>query len=341
MTQNEHPAGTTGPAPLAHRALALALDTLLLNLIASTLLELLPDTWAQEEVGAGLLLVAVYLGWFALPWWGYASFGGRWLGLRLVDARGRPVSAARRLLRGAVLGVVLAGPAGLGPLDPRLSIPVSIAVGMAWFGCFGPLLVPGRLRQGLHDRLAGAWVADRNGVGDWQPAPGSGRALSISLLVGAVASAITLWAVAPDRETWAAERRLVSDLRELPRVRSADVSLTRRYGEADGRWVDVTVGFRSPPAEQDALVRDIARLAAQELRARCEGCGLAATLRWERFPGVPLHHSVTRRFPPADWEALLAPSAPGPGLEQGPGEGEDPAPNDGVDQEREGDPEGE
>ena len=185
-------------ASAGDRANAFILDVLVM--VGITLAVTLPADWAgagRGEAGWGLAFKSLvlflvrnfYFVWFELRWQG-ATPGKRWVGIRVVDAEGGPLTAeavvARNLTREVEVFlplVVLFKPSMLWPEAPGWAMAIS-AVWLVVFA-FMPLFNRHRLRVG--DLVAGTMVvlapkalllADQGGAAARRAATGDGLAFT-------------------------------------------------------------------------------------------------------------------------------------------------------------------
>ncbi len=185
-------------ASAGDRANAFILDTLVM--IGIVLAVILPATWAgagRGEAGwsaafaqlVAFLVRNFYFVWFELKWQG-ATLGKRWVGIRVIDAEGGPLTAdavvARNLTRDLEVFLpllVLFAPSMLWPEAPGWAM----AISAAWLVVFAFLPLFNRHRLRIGDLVAGTMVvlapkalllADQGGAAARRAASGDGLAFT-------------------------------------------------------------------------------------------------------------------------------------------------------------------
>lgn len=160
----EESAGSLEIAGFWRRLGALAIDGIAMGLVGAIIGALFFDPLARMGIHARLIGFAVALTYFGIGnsrIAGGRTLGKRLLGVRVVDAGGRPLSLPRSLTRYAVLGTPLFLN-GL-PLDPRYAqSPLVYLLALVVFGGTSAIvylyLFNRRTRQSLHDLAVGSYV---------------------------------------------------------------------------------------------------------------------------------------------------------------------------------------
>lgn len=149
---------------------AFVIDTLILGAIGLTLGALCFDPLARMGTPARLIGFAIALAYFGVlnsRLGNGQTLANRWLGIRVVNAQGQPLSLPRALLRYIVLdGLVLLN---LLPIQSEVGQPASAGVlmvqallsALALGGSFAIVYLAifnGRTRQSLHDLVVGSYV---------------------------------------------------------------------------------------------------------------------------------------------------------------------------------------
>jgi uncharacterized RDD family membrane protein YckC len=148
-----------------HRILAFVIDMLILGIAGWAIGMLFYSTLARIGAPArliGFFIALAYFGVLNSRIGGGQTLANRWLGIRVVDARGEPLSLPRALLRYSVLGI----PYFLNGLPlPGLvltSFVVSSLLALLVFGAGFSIiylyLFNRKTRQSLHDLIVGSYV---------------------------------------------------------------------------------------------------------------------------------------------------------------------------------------
>ena len=231
--------------------------------------------WARL-IGYGILLL--YAGLLNSHLGGGATVGKRLMGLRVVDGRGACLSVRRSLLRTLILIPIglLNGWAVLTPESPVFIVMVNGVILGGGLSLAYAMIFNRRTRQGIHDLVAGSYVA-RNGPGSSPPQiPRIHKYLTCGLLgvgfvlgLNAVFSGgvcLSLGLMRPGE--WEHIRGLHATLSRDDRAFTATVRRfdLRPAGSPDvSRGLDIRVWARRPcmddPAYCNAWISDIARLA--------------------------------------------------------------------------------
>jgi uncharacterized RDD family membrane protein YckC len=161
----------TEPAPAGEiagfwrRLGAFAIDLILLMIIGAVLGVLLFDPLARMGAYARLIGFAIALAYFGIcnsRLTGGQTLGKQWLGVRVVDANGQPLSLPRSLLRYIVLGApfFLSGiaPESQEGMTSALGFLYALAVGGSALAIVYLYLFNRRTRQSLHDLVVGSYV---------------------------------------------------------------------------------------------------------------------------------------------------------------------------------------
>ncbi len=164
--------GTSRIAGFWRRLLALGVDGFVLGTIGFPLGLALGERFAPVGTPArliGLLIIVPYLGVLGSVVGNGRTVGKRLLGLRVVDANGRPLSLARSFARAVLLSLPwIFNGIRFGSLGPVVLATLWVA-GILVFGLGGAIVgtyvLNRRTRQALHDLLVGSYVIRAEGLG--------------------------------------------------------------------------------------------------------------------------------------------------------------------------------
>lgn len=300
--------GSTAIAGFWRRSGAFLIDILVLGLVGYGLGLLLHAQFAALGAGGravGFVIALAYFGSMDSRLFEGRSVGKRALDIRVADARGRPLSVRKALLRSTVFCIpyFLNGIA-LGDGQTGLLFPVIQALAVFVLGgaiCY-LFLFNRRTRQSIHDLLVGALVVHGSSTALAQPAPLWRGHLAILtawcvLAVGALAylhSRLDAGILRPLMD-------VQQQVNRLPGIRTASIVEGSHFASGDKRtrFVAIQAVNGRDAVDQNTIARDIARIVllayprAQKLDAISvsvmEGydIGIASNWRIRTFSSTP------------------------------------------------------
>jgi uncharacterized RDD family membrane protein YckC len=156
------PTGLTTDGLIGRRYLARIIDTVILALLAGTVILLLAVVmqpighWFRLLLSLSVLLV-IWIAYGALlessPW--QATLGKRCTGLRVYNSAGGRLTMAQAASRGLVKD---------GPFFLVSGLPFGNVLSLVWIGCHLVVLHRSPVYQAIHDKAAKTWVASPEGT---------------------------------------------------------------------------------------------------------------------------------------------------------------------------------
>lgn len=250
------------------RVAALVVDGLVLGAIGFPLGLLLGEGLAPVGTPArliGLLVILPYLGVLGSYVGGGQTVGKRLLGLRVVDANGRPLSLARSFARAALLSLpwIFNGIrfASLGPVVLATLWVASILIFGIGGAIIGTYVLNRRTRQALHDLLVGSFVIQADGLGLRVPAMSTRRPMLASgawvSLVAAGTTAMVL--MGPGLIASQFPPVLMEAIAAIPGASSIEIKNLTTWGPGRSSKVIVAVlWFRGPPEDMKKAAQEVA-----------------------------------------------------------------------------------
>jgi uncharacterized RDD family membrane protein YckC len=249
------------------RLLAIVVDGLILGLVGNALGFLAFDYFAGIGPWARLIGFGIALVYFGILDSSISSGqtpGKRLLKVRVVDAKGRPVSAGRAVVR----YVVIAVPFFLNNLPVPItgpSVPVLVG-GLLIFGLGGSivylLVFNRRTRQGVHDLITGTYVVNADGADpvSVQSVWRGHVAVPAVLLIG-ITIFFSFTYVLMERPLFKSLLAIQKAVLANQDIRNASVeSNTRLASDPGSAYLLVAVEVRHRPDDFQAHAEDIARM---------------------------------------------------------------------------------
>ncbi len=307
---------TSRVAMLPPRVIALAIDGLVLFAIGLSLGSLVGERIAPVGTPArliGLLVMVPYLGVLGSEIGNGQTLGKRLLGLRVVDANGRPLPLGKALPRAALLSLpwIFDGMrfGSLGSAAPAMLW----AGGVIVFGLGGAIVWTAalniRTRQALHDLLAGSFVIEARGIGLPVPVASTRRPLVASIVWIALVAVVTMTMAlaAPRLFPRAFPPELLESAMAIPGASSVEIKQTPASGPGSAPNALVAVfWFRGPQGDTRKAADQVA---AAILEHHPDAAAIpTVTVKVVRGWDVGIARRTTSQTfakTPAEWQAEL------------------------------------
>lgn len=267
---------------------------------------------------AGFCVALVYFAYFDSKLGDGQTPGKRWLGLRVIDARGDTIPFAGSLVRSVIFLV----PAFLFGVNlPETQAPWVTPLMSAVFLWIGGstlyLIIFNRsTRQGLHDLAVGSYVARGDDTGPVE-AKAIERTLWITLAAFLVIGSAGAYVVNAKVETMPPipemrhDARLIEQVNGVQRARVSDLLGRSSAGGGVTKDILVSIHLKSKPPSQEALADEVARVVLQNDQ-NAEGYERIRILLFDGYDVGIATHWDRQEFAhsPAEWRQRVFGTSP-------------------------------